>query len=80
MSQASPTGFLLNRTNTSSNSFWSFGPAWMVSFKDSPSHLAEQSNTMRTLVVVLFNFTIGKCGKYQDGDEDNILSGDNFRR
>ena len=50
----------------------------MVSFKDSPSHLGKPLNTMRTLVVVLSNFTIGKCGEHQDEDGDVTSSGDNF--
>ena len=73
LSQASATGLLLNLTSTSNNSFWSFESARIASFRDSPSHLAKQSNAMRTTVVVLSHFTIGKCGKYQDDDWDHFV-------
>ena len=41
----------------------------MTSLSDLPSHLAEPSNTILTLVVALSGRKIGKCGKYQPGFE-----------
>ena len=58
------TGFRRNRISTSKRSLCSFGPVWMTSFNDTPSHCAEQSNTIRTLVVDLCIRKTGKCGRY----------------
>lgn len=40
-----------------------FGPAWMMSFRETALHLAEQSNTILTLVVDLSILMTGKWGK-----------------
>ena len=53
MSHAKATGFLLKEKNTSNKYFCNLGPAQMTLFNETPSVVAEQSNTMRTLVVVL---------------------------
>ncbi len=64
ISHATATGLRQNLSNTSNKSCWSFGPAWILSFRETPSHFAEQSKTMRTFVVDLLNLTTGKCGRY----------------
>ena len=64
MSQATPTGFRRQRTRTLKRSCCNFGPAWIMSFKEIPSHLAAQSNTIRTFVVDLSILTTRKWGKY----------------
>ena len=66
MSHTIPTGFLRKRMTLSTNSDCILGPAWNTLIRDTPECLAEQSNTIRTLVVVLSILTIGKWGTYHD--------------
>ena len=75
MSHTMAPGLRRKRIRTSNNSLWSLGPAWMISFKEIPLHLAEQSKTILTLVVDLLILTIGKCGRYQISGGGASVSG-----
>ena len=52
------------RIRTLKKSCCNFGPAWIISFKEIPSHYAAQSNTIRTSVVDLSILTTEKWGKH----------------